>query len=79
MTHIRLLALIFLLPCAATAQIEKIAAPTNSGIELQWWPKVQPLVEVSTVQSAKTHQKCSKLIVAVMPNISFKTDGFAAA
>jgi hypothetical protein len=42
MTHIRLLALIFLLPCAATAQIEKIATPTNSGIELQWWPKVQP-------------------------------------
>ena len=42
MTHIRLLALIFLLPCVANAQIEKIATPTNSGIELQWWPKVQP-------------------------------------
>lgn len=43
MTHFRLLALIFLLLSgAAHAQIEKIATPTNSGIKLQWWPKVQP-------------------------------------
>ena len=43
MTHIRSLALIFLLLSgAASAQIEKIATPTNSGIKLQWWPKVQP-------------------------------------
>src|SRR5690349_19472217 len=43
MTRIRLLASIFLLLSGvASAQIEKIATPTSSGIEVQWWPKVQP-------------------------------------
>lgn len=45
MRHFRLLALFFLLLSgAASAQMEKIATSTNSGIEFQWWPKVLPPV-----------------------------------
>ena len=43
MKHLRLLALILLLLSGAvSAQIEKVTTPTNSGMELQWWPKVPP-------------------------------------
>jgi hypothetical protein len=33
---------LFLLAATANAEIQKIATPTESGIQLQWWPKVRP-------------------------------------
>lgn len=43
MTHPRSLPLVLLLLAGpVNAAIEKIATPTETGIQLQWWPKVQP-------------------------------------
>ena len=43
MTYLRPLSLVLvLLADPVNAEIEKIATPTDSGIQLQWWPKVQP-------------------------------------
>ena len=43
MKDFRLLALtLVLLTGAVNAEIEKIATPTNTGMQLQWWPKVKP-------------------------------------
>ncbi len=43
MTHLKLLPLVLLLlATSVNAEIEKIATPTKTGIQLQWWPKVQP-------------------------------------
>jgi hypothetical protein len=36
-----ILSLVFL-SGAVNAEIEKIATPTDAGIQLQWWPKVKP-------------------------------------
>ena len=42
MTYTRLLALVLvLLSGSVHAEIEKFATPTDAGIQLQWWPKVQ--------------------------------------
>ena len=43
MTHLRLLAVVLvLLSGSVNAEIEKFATPSETGIQLQWWPKVQP-------------------------------------
>lgn len=43
MKHLRLSALVLVLLCGpVNAEIRKFATPTDTGIQLQWWPKVQP-------------------------------------
>lgn len=43
MTPLRLLPLaLLLLASSAGAEIENTATPTDAGLKLQWWPKVQP-------------------------------------
>jgi hypothetical protein len=43
MTHIRLLPLVLVrLAGSVNAEIEKVATPTNTDIQFQWWPKVLP-------------------------------------
>ncbi|MGP1682973.1 MAG: hypothetical protein ACTS8S_11665 [Giesbergeria sp.] len=43
MTPIQLFALILItISGPVSAEVEKVAAPADSGIALRWWPKVQP-------------------------------------
>jgi hypothetical protein len=46
MTNLRQFALVMVfLSGAVNAEIEKFATPTDTGVQFQWWPKVQPPAE----------------------------------